>query len=83
MTNQIEWNDFAHQIAEYAELERDDIQPELTIYGDLGMDSLGLFSLGMHLQKIYPTEVPFSTVATIKTLKDIFVLVNQHIKSDE
>jgi acyl carrier protein len=81
MTEKIEWADFAEKIADYTGLEKDDIRPEMNVYYDLGMDSLGLFSLGMYLTKTYQVNLPLSTVATIETLENIIALMNQQIEA--
>jgi acyl carrier protein len=75
----IEWTDFAEKIADYTGLEKSDIRLEMNVYDDLGMDSLGLFSLGMFLLKTYDVEIPLSAVATIETVENIYVLMNQQI----
>ncbi len=81
MTEKIEWPDFAEKIADYTGLEKGDIRPEMNVYYDLGMDSLGLFSLGMYLTKTYQVQLPLSAVATIETLENIIVLINQQIEA--
>ena len=81
MVEKIEWADFAEKIADYTGLEKDDVRPEMNVYSDIGMDSLGLFSLGLYLLKIYQVELPLSAVATIETLENIIVLLNQHIEA--
>jgi acyl carrier protein len=81
MAEKIEWADFAEKIADYTGLEKDDIRPEMNVYYDLGMDSLGLFSLGMYLTKTYNVKLPLSAVATIETLENIIVLMNQQIEA--
>ena len=81
MAEKIEWADFAEKIADYTGLEKDDILPEMNVYYDLGMDSLGLFSLGMYLTKTYNVKLPLSAVATIETLENIIVLMNQQIEA--
>ncbi|MBN1978016.1 MAG: acyl carrier protein [Anaerolineae bacterium] len=80
MVEKIEWADFAEKIADYTGLEKDEVRPEMNVYYDLGMDSLGLFSLGMHLTKTYKVKLPLSAVATIETLENIIVLMNQQIE---
>jgi acyl carrier protein len=80
MLEKIEWTDFVEKISDYTGFEKNDIRPEMNVYSDLGMDSLGLFSLGMYLFKIYQVNVPLSAVATIETLEDIIVLLNQQIE---
>jgi acyl carrier protein len=81
MTEKIEWPDFAEKIADYTGLEKGDIRPEMNVYYDLGMDSLGLFSLGMYLTKTYQVQLPLSSVATIETLENIILLMNQQIEA--
>jgi len=81
MAEKIEWEDFADKIADYTGLEKGDIRPEMNVYNDLGMDSLGLFSLGMYLLKTYQVEIPLSAVATIETLDNIIILLNQQIEA--
>ena len=77
----IEWPDFAEKIADYAGLEKDEISKDMNIYSDLGVDSLGLFSLGMYLIKNYGIEIPLAAVATIETLDDIFTLMNKQVET--
>lgn len=82
MAETIEWVDFAAKISEYTGLEKDDLRPEMNVYYDLGMDSLGLFSLGMYLTKTYHVNLPLSAVASIETLDSIMVLMNQQIDAE-
>jgi acyl carrier protein len=79
MAERIEWADFAAKISDYTGLEKDELRPDMNVYYDLGMDSLGLFSLGMYLTKTYRVNLPLSAVATIETLESIVVLMNQQI----
>ncbi|MBN2001936.1 MAG: acyl carrier protein [Anaerolineae bacterium] len=81
MTKKIEWADFAGKIAEYTGLEKDELRPDMNVYYDLGMDSLGLFSLGMYLTKTYEVNLPLSSVASIETLENIIVLMNQQVEA--
>jgi acyl carrier protein len=78
MTNKIPWEDFSGKMADYMGLEKSEIRPELNIYSDLGMDSLGLFSFGMYLLNTYRVNVPVAAVATIETVGNIFELMNKH-----
>ncbi|HEY9062719.1 MAG TPA: acyl carrier protein [Pseudobacteroides sp.] len=76
MSRTVDWNDFALKVSEYVGVEKGEIEEDTNLYGDLGMDSLGLFSLGMYLTKTYKVTVPLSAVATIETCKDIFNIMN-------
>jgi acyl carrier protein len=81
MTEKIAWTDFAEKISEYTGLEQDELRPDMNVYYDLGMDSLGLFSLGMYLTKTYQVNLPLSAVATIETLDNIITLMNQQVET--
>lgn len=83
MEKKIAWPDFAEKIANYAGLEKDEIKKDMNIYSDLGIDSLGLFSLGMYLIKNYSIEIPLASVATIETLDDIFILMNKQVEKSQ
>lgn len=76
MAELIEWNDFAGRISEYTGIDVDKVNVDTNIYSDLGMDSLGLFSLGMFLIKTYNTKFPLSSVATLQTVGDMFNMSN-------
>ncbi len=82
MPDEISWRDFATKISEYTGFDKGGLHPETDVYNDLGLDSLGLFSLGMHLQKIYDVTVPVSKVAEAPTLGSIHRLLNAHRKYD-
>lgn len=75
MNNIIDWTDFAEKVADYTGMEKNEINEETNIYNDLGVDSLGLFSLGMYLIKTYNVQIPLSSVATIETIGDIYSLM--------
>ncbi|KNY28040.1 acyl carrier protein [Pseudobacteroides cellulosolvens] len=80
MDKKVEWDDFAVKVSEYVGVESSDIKVDTNLYSDLGMDSLGLFSLGMYLTKTYKVTVPLSAVATIETVGDIYNIMNDHMK---
>ncbi len=77
MNKKIEWYDFVEKISEYTGISKDEINEKTNIYSDIGMDSLGLFSLGMNLMKIYNITIPLSSVATIETFHDIYEMMNE------
>lgn len=82
MDKKVEWNDFAVKVSDYVGVESIDIKEDTNLYSDLGMDSLGLFSLGMYLTKTYKVTVPLSAVATIETVGDIYNIMNDHMKDE-
>ena len=75
--NNMEWKDFAKNVADYVGVEEETITEETDLYSDLMVDSLGLFSLGIYLTGIYKLEVPLSSVAVISKLGDLFRLMNE------
>lgn len=77
MNTNIEWNDFIEKVSDYTGVESNSIKEDTNIYNDLGMDSLGLFSMGMFLIKTYSVNIPISSVARIETVYDIFCLMKE------
>lgn len=73
--NNVNWNEFVKSIADYTGVEIEEITRETNLYGDLCMDSLGLFSLGINLTNIFKLQVPLSSVATIETVGDMYDLI--------
>ena len=55
----------------------DTIDETTNLYNDLGMDSLGIFSLGMYLIKEYSIQISVASVARIETVHDIFTIMNE------
>jgi len=78
-TSPIEWSEFVLKIAEYTGVEADSISETTNLYNDLGMDSLGLFSMGMYLTKNYQVSIPVSSVAHIETVGEIRNMINEQI----
>ncbi|HMA91886.1 MAG TPA: acyl carrier protein [Polyangiaceae bacterium] len=72
MTEDLNWPTFSKHVGEFLGLDSEVVRPETHIYNDLGLDSLGMFSLGMHLIKRFGIRLPLSEVATIATLDDIY-----------
>jgi len=75
MKIELDWNDFKLKVSEYTGTEPDDLVEETNLYNDLGMDSLGLFSLGMFLIKSYGIQIPISAVARIETVHDMYTVM--------
>lgn len=73
--NQLEFKEFAKNIADYVGMEDDQITRETDLYSDLLIDSLGLFSMGIYLTGIYHLEVPLSSVAVISKVGELFELL--------
>jgi acyl carrier protein len=78
MAETLEWNSFAGRVAEFLGVEPDTVGRTTHIYDDLGIDSLGMFSLGMHVIKCFGITLPLAEVATISTLGDLFDALDRH-----
>ena len=76
MIKKIDWSDFVEKVSSYSGIEINELKYETNIYSDMGVDSLGLLSLGLFLMKTYEINLPLSSVATIETLGDIFNMMN-------
>lgn len=75
----IDWAEFSGLVSEYIGVGLDEIQPETNIYNELGIDSLGIVSLGMKLQYKYKVTVPLSEVSGITTLGGMLEVLNKHV----
>jgi len=80
MNNSIDWNAFHINVCEHLGLKDDEVTTDTDIYKDIGLDSLGMVSLGMKLQAEFDVDVPLSEVATIKTIGDLFSKINEYVK---
>jgi acyl carrier protein len=78
----LEWMSLAGQIADFLGIEAETLTRQTHIYDELGLDSLGMFSLGMHLVKSLGIALPLSEVANISTLGDIYDAFARHRGSD-
>lgn len=77
----IVWSDFAQLVSEYIGVSIDEIAPETDIYNELGLDSLGIVSLGMKLQYTYKITVPLSEVSGITTLGGMLEIINKYVSA--
>ncbi|HEX3044780.1 MAG TPA: acyl carrier protein [Bacillota bacterium] len=83
MAEKLEWSHFIKTVADFTGVETSEINEKTNLYSDLGLDSLGLFSLGMHLIKTYHLKIPLAAVATIETVYDIYRLMKDSGASQE
>jgi acyl carrier protein len=72
MAEKLEWNHFIGTISEYLGVEKEELKKETHIYDDLGIDSLGLFSVGMNIIKTYNVRLPLSVVSTVTTIGSLY-----------
>ncbi len=78
MSKQIVWESFVETVSAHLGLKREEISESTDIYKDLGLDSLGVVSLGMKLYAVFKIKVPMSEVSRIFTLGDMFRIVNEY-----
>ena len=78
MADSIAWKPFQDAVASHLGLGEDAVTKSTDIYKDLGLDSLGVVSLGMKLYAIFKIKVPMSAVAQIFTLGDMFNIINEY-----
>lgn len=82
MSREINWDSFAVIVADFLGVESESLRKETNIYNDLGLDSLGVFSLGMTLLKEFKINVPLSVVSTINTVGDMYEAMKNNQYSD-
>jgi len=78
MSEPITWEPFQETVAAHLGLQKADVAESTDIYRDLGLDSLGVVSLGMKLYAVFKIKVPMSAVSRIFTLGDMFRVINEH-----
>lgn len=81
MSNTVSWEDYQKVVGEHLGLDKSEIKKETDIYKDLGMDSLGVVSLGMKLHAIFKVKVPMSAIAEMYSLNDMYRILNQYATS--
>ena len=72
---EIQWEEFVKQVAEYAGVEKEIVTKETNLYTDLCIDSLGVFSLSIYLTGVFKISVPLSSVSTIENVGDMYDLI--------
>ena len=61
MAEVLEWEAFRGRVSEFLGVEPETLDQGTHIYDQLGIDSLGMFSLGMHLIKCFGITLPLAT----------------------
>ena len=78
MAEELEWNHFINNMTTALGVDMEKLTPDTHLYDDIGIDSLGIFTLGMKLTKIYGIKPPISVVATIQTVQDLYNTMVSH-----
>lgn len=74
----LEWNHFIETMSTSLGLESAEIQKGTHLYNEIGIDSLGIFSLGIKLIEVYGIKIPLSSVATIQTVEDMYNIMDEY-----
>jgi acyl carrier protein len=72
MADQLTWEHFLGTLASGLGMETEELKRETHLYNDIGIDSLGIFSVGMKLIKTYSVTLPLALVSSIQTVGDLF-----------
>ena len=78
MAEPLEWTHFVRSVSDFLGVGAAEIRRETHFYDDLGIDSLGLFSLGINLIRVYGIRLPLAVVPTIKTVGEAFDAMEAH-----
>lgn len=73
--SEVQWEAFREHLSDYLGLEKEEIKKTTNLYEELGVDSLGIFSLGMYLCNTYKVQPPLSALAPVQTAYDLFELI--------
>ncbi|MGL1934134.1 MAG: phosphopantetheine-binding protein [Fibrobacterales bacterium] len=83
MMSTISWKEFSPVICDHLGMEPDEISETTNIYEDIGIDSLGIMTLGVRLQTTFKINVPLSSVSSITTLGGMLTIMNDYIESEK
>jgi len=72
MAEQLTWEHYLNVMATALGMESDELTRETHLYDDVGVDSLGVFSIGMKLIKVYNIKLPLAVVSDLKTVGAIY-----------
>lgn len=72
------WERYRERVAGFLGIEPDRLDRDTHLFETLGVDSLGIFSLGMHLIEAFGVRIPLSEVSCISTVGDLYEAMNRH-----
>ena len=72
MAEQLTWDHFLDTLAGALGMEKEELSRKTHLYNDVGIDSLGIFSVGMRMINTYRIRLPLAMVSGIKTAGDMF-----------
>jgi len=73
---------FAAEVGRVLGMSRDELPPSLDLYEGLGIDSLGLITIGDHLEKAFSVTLPAADVVTCRRLGEFHELVARLVREE-
>ncbi|WP_119394491.1 acyl carrier protein [Salinibius halmophilus] len=73
------WDEFQQLVCDHLGMEQDEVGPQTNLYTDLGIDSLGVVSLGLVTQKHFQVQLPLASLTGISTLGGLCELLVEHL----
>lgn len=78
MKQPLTWENCRDRVAGFLGIGPSELDRDTHLFETLGVDSLGIFSLGMHLIEAFGVKVPLSEVSSIATVGDLYEAMNRH-----
>jgi len=78
MKQPLTWENCRERVAGFLGIGPSELDRDTHLFETLGIDSLGIFSLGMHLIEAFGVKVPLSEVSSIATVGDLYEAMNRH-----
>jgi len=72
MAEKLTWDHFLDTLATGLGMEKEELTADTHLYNDIGIDSLGVFSVGMKMINTYEIQLPLALVSTIQTVGDMY-----------
>lgn len=78
MQEPLTWESCRDRVAGFLGMESTELARGTHLFNELAIDSLGIFSLGMHLIEAFGAKVPLSEVSSIATVGDLYDAMDRH-----
>jgi acyl carrier protein len=78
MKPELTWESYLQRVSAFLGREPVSLSRTTHLFDELCIDSLGIFSLGMHLIDAFKIRVPLSEVSAIATVGDLFESMARH-----
>jgi acyl carrier protein len=78
MKPELTWEAYIQRVSAFLGREPVTLSRATHLFDELCIDSLGIFSLGMHLIDTFKIRVPLSEVSAIATVGDLFDAMDRH-----